>query len=117
MTIIDEPNTVHYAAAPADRVDDWRNWAACRNADPEIFFAVGVGLGAERATAEAKSICARCDVIEQCGSFFNLLQQTLPGSPEGVWAGTSDADRNREARRGEAARLRARRQERKQAAA
>lgn len=96
---------------------DWRKRAACRDEDPEIFFAVGIGLGAERATAEAKSICARCDVIDECGDFLEHMQATLPGTVEGVWAGTSEADRNRNVRREQRARDRARQRARKQPAA
>lgn len=96
---------------------DWRNRSACRDEDPDIFFAVGIGAAAERMTADAKAICAGCDVIRECGTLLAHMQATLPGLVEGVWAGTSFADRNREARRVQSARERARKRERKQAAA
>lgn len=103
--------------ARPEREEDWRNRSACRNEDPEIFFATGTGAAAERATAEAKTICARCDVIADCGIFLAHMQATLPGAVEGVWAGTSHADRERQARREQRARERERAEQRKQAAA
>src|SRR5215813_3967838 len=46
--------------------DDWRHEAACRDEDPELFFPISeVGPGARQA-AEAKAVCARCPVREQC---------------------------------------------------
>lgn len=45
---------------------DWRHHAACRDEDPELFFPISeVGPGA-RQTADAKTVCARCPVREQC---------------------------------------------------
>lgn len=105
------------AAAKPERENNWRNRAACRNADPEIFFAVGTGPGADRATAEAKKICAGCEVIAECGEFLQHMQTVLPGRVEGVWAGTSEADRDREQRRVRSERDRARAKAKKQAAA
>ena len=113
-----QPKVSRFPAAPKpESEDNWRNRAACRNVDPEIFFAVGVGLGAERATAEAKAICASCPVIADCAEFLKHMRATLPGSVDGVWAGTSDADRHREERRIRSAQERARARERKQQAA
>ncbi|WP_034268158.1 WhiB family transcriptional regulator [Haloechinothrix halophila] len=48
---------------------DWRHRAACRDEDPEVFFPVtDMGPGAKQVD-EAKSVCARCPVREQCLRF------------------------------------------------
>lgn len=45
-----------------DHGDDWRNHAACRGEDPELFYPAA---GQSEAT-EALRICRRCPVAEQC---------------------------------------------------
>lgn len=45
---------------------NWRQRAACRDEDPELFFPVSeVGPGAEQ-VRQAKSVCARCPVQKEC---------------------------------------------------
>jgi WhiB family redox-sensing transcriptional regulator len=56
---------------------NWRERAACRDADPELFFPAA-GDGAE----DAKEMCARCPVREQC-----LSRGLAAPMPEGIWAG------------------------------
>ena len=71
----------------AARVDWWR-YAACRDADPEIFFpvsSVGPGRGE---VARAKAICARCPVRRQCLQFALATRQA-----HGVWGGTTEEER------------------------
>lgn len=72
----------------------WRDSAACRTADPELFFPIGTGdvaLAQERA---ALVVCRRCPVREEC------LQQALSaGINDGVWGGTGEAERRRMLRR------------------
>lgn len=64
----------------------WQYDAACRGVDPKIFFS-----GDGSALARARSICARCLVIEECEGFAKshaLLK--------GIWAGKSERARARE---------------------
>ena len=71
----------------ATRVDWWR-YAACRDADPDIFFPVSaVGPGHDE-VARAKAICARCPVRRQCLQFALATRQA-----HGVWGGTTEEER------------------------
>lgn len=64
----------------------WRQFAACRSADPELFFpAPGPGL---RQGEEAKVICAGCLVRSQCLAFATLTRQE-----HGIWGGLTEEER------------------------
>jgi len=45
---------------------DWRHRAACRDEEPELFFPIGDVGPSRRQIAEAKAICGRCPVREEC---------------------------------------------------
>ena len=45
---------------------DWRNDAACRDEDPELFFPVGTSGPALSQIARAKSVCRRCPAMTEC---------------------------------------------------
>jgi WhiB family redox-sensing transcriptional regulator len=80
---------------------DWRTRSACRDEDPELFFPIGTTGPAVLQIEEAKAVCRRCPVAEQC------LQWALEsGTNEGVWGGLSEDERGAMKRR--AARSRAR---------
>ena len=68
---------------------DWAEQAACRGANPEIFFP-SPGDAVEDARI-AKAICARCPVIEACAE---------AGRDElyGTWGGMTHLDRRRRRR-------------------
>lgn len=67
---------------------DWRNQAACRSHDPELFFPVGE-LGPARAQTEtARHVCQGCEVREACLAFA-----LLAGVSDGIWGGLNEADR------------------------
>ncbi len=69
-------------------MDDWRNSAACRTEDPDLFFPIGTSGPALLQTEQAKAVCRRCPVREQC------LQWALrTGQSMGVWGGTSEEER------------------------
>lgn len=75
-------------------IDDWRENAACRDADPELFFPVSdMGPGA-RQVAEAKAVCARCPVRAQCLDY--ALDAALD---HGVFGGTTERERRELVRR------------------
>ena len=65
------------------RYQNWRDQAACRDADPELFFPKEGG-----SAQPAKAICAGCPVTAQC------LRHAL-SFPEwhGVWAGLAERER------------------------
>ena len=79
----------------------FRSRAACRDADPELFFPVGNTGPAIAQIEEAKKVCMTCEVREPC------LQWALEsGQDSGVWGGLSEDERRAMKRR--AARHRAR---------
>ena len=74
---------------------DWRHRAACRDEDPELFFPIGTTGPALLQVEDAKSVCRRCAVVEDC------LSWSLETSQEaGVWGGLSEDERRALQRRG-----------------
>jgi len=70
--------------------DDWRERAACRDTDPELFFPIGTtGLAIEQ-IKEAKAVCNCCESIEECLEFALATNQE-----SGVWGGTSEEERRK----------------------
>jgi WhiB family redox-sensing transcriptional regulator len=75
----------------------WRQLAACRRADPELFFPVSTSGPSLDQVARAKAVCAVCRVKQQCLAFALRTRQE-----HGVWAGMSEQElreRTREAGR------------------
>lgn len=70
--------------------EDWRELAACRGMDVELFMT-------ERgeSTLDAKAVCAGCAVREPC------LEHALghPAEKFGVWGGMSERERRQIRRR------------------
>ena len=67
---------------------DWRHRAVCREEDPELFFPIGNTGPALLQIEEAKAVCRRCPVMDQC------LQWALEsGQDAGVWGGLSEDER------------------------
>jgi Transcription factor WhiB len=54
----------------------WRSAAACRSADPELFFPLSETLKMLEQIAEATAICAACPVRRQCLEFALRTRQT-----------------------------------------
>lgn len=72
---------------------NWSKRAACRDADPELFFPVSkVDAKNQDQIRRAKKICARCPVRKEC------LQEAMDSGAEGVFGGTTEQER-RELRR------------------
>ncbi|MDQ0579043.1 WhiB family transcriptional regulator [Streptomyces rishiriensis] len=69
-------------------MDDWREHAECRHEDPDLFFPIGTSGPALLQTEQAKTVCRRCPVREQCLEWAMETDQTL-----GVWGGTSENER------------------------
>jgi WhiB family transcriptional regulator, redox-sensing transcriptional regulator len=80
---------------------DWRHVAACREVDPELFFPIGNSGPALLQIEEAKQVCRRCSVLDEC-----LRWALDSGQDAGVWGGLSEDERRALKRR--TLRLRAR---------
>lgn len=67
---------------------DWRLRALCGAEDPELFFPIGNTGPAILQTEEAKAVCRRCVVRDQC------LDWALEAKMDhGVWGGMSEEER------------------------
>ena len=67
--------------------DLWRESAACRYMDPELFFPLSsTGRGAADAQ-RAKAICAGCPVRQRCLAFALATGQEF-----GIWGGYDEAE-------------------------
>jgi WhiB family redox-sensing transcriptional regulator len=67
-------------------VGEWREQAACRDSDPDLFFPTGDEDVAK--IAIAKAICASCPVEEDCLVYAIELNQT-----SGIWGGHTATER------------------------
>jgi WhiB family redox-sensing transcriptional regulator len=67
---------------------DWRHRAACRDEDPELFFPIGTTGPALLQVEEAKAVCHRCVVVDDCRSWSLETSQEA-----GVWGGLSEDER------------------------
>src|SRR5262245_40249931 len=68
--------------------DQWRSMAACRSADPDLFFPISSSGQSMAQEAEAKAICAGCRVRHECLAFALRTHQA-----HGVWGGLSEQER------------------------
>jgi WhiB family transcriptional regulator, redox-sensing transcriptional regulator len=66
----------------------WRADAACRDADPDLFFPIGTAKAAPRQIEEAKRICRSCPAQTQCLAW--ALDNRVA---DGVWGGTTEDER------------------------
>jgi WhiB family redox-sensing transcriptional regulator len=80
---------------------DWRHRSACLDEDPELFFPIGNTGPALLQIEEAKQVCRRCEVREQC-----LAWALEAGQDHGVWGGLSEDERRALKRRNARARVR-----------
>ena len=67
----------------------WRDEAACRGLDTDVFFPL-----TEEEAAEAKAVCAACPVRELCLEYALVTWQD-----DGVWGGLTETERRRMRRR------------------
>lgn len=63
----------------------WRDRAACRGIDPDIFYPVS-----DEDADTAKSICAECPVREACLEYALANRER-----DGVWGGATERERRR----------------------
>src|ERR687897_314870 len=66
---------------------DWRHRALCRDEDPELFFPIGNTGPAIVQLEEAKAVCRRCPVTEECLSW--ALES---GQDAGIWGGMGEVE-------------------------
>jgi WhiB family redox-sensing transcriptional regulator len=67
----------------------WREDAACRGVDTDVFFPA-----TDEEAEEAKAICASCPVRKECLEFALQTRQE-----DGVWGGLTETERRRLRRR------------------
>ena len=76
---------------------DWRNSAACRTQDPELFFPIGTTDRALAQLDKAKAVCHSCPVQQRCLQW--ALSSEPLGQESGVCAGLSETERRSMKRR------------------
>ncbi len=70
--------------------DEWRERAACRDTDPDLFFPVGTTGPSIEQIANAKAICETCEVKQPCLEYALVTNQD-----SGVWGGASEEERRK----------------------
>lgn len=60
----------------------WMDEALCKNYSTSLFYPEETGQKGRAAAEAARSVCARCPVLTQCGEWADLTDE-----PHGVWAG------------------------------
>jgi hypothetical protein len=73
---------------PLDRATDWRDYAACRNEDPDLFFPKGTDGPWALQIEQAKAVCRRCPALEAC-----LLYAYEANPSDGIFGGLTEAER------------------------
>jgi WhiB family redox-sensing transcriptional regulator len=73
-------------------VRDWRDGANCVTESPEIFFPHATDQ--ERREKAAKAVCALCPVKDHC-----LAEAMSNPGLQGVWGGTTHAERTKHLRK------------------
>jgi WhiB family transcriptional regulator, redox-sensing transcriptional regulator len=73
---------------------DWRARAACRLADPELFFPISNAGPSLHVARTAKAVCAACEVQPECLAFALRTNQN-----HGIWGGLTEDERKATVRR------------------
>jgi WhiB family redox-sensing transcriptional regulator len=71
---------------------DWRDYAACHDVDPELFFPLGTIGASVPQIEQAKRICRTCPVARPC------LRWALDHGVAGIWGGTTEEERRQQRR-------------------
>ncbi|MDX2592539.1 MULTISPECIES: WhiB family transcriptional regulator [Streptomyces] len=69
-------------------MQNWRDHAACRQEDPDLFFPIGTTGPAQVQAQQAKKVCGHCPVREQCLDWALDTGQSI-----GIWGGTTETER------------------------
>ena len=67
---------------------DWRDRAACRDEDPDLFFPIGTAGSALTQIEQAKAVCRRCPVLQEC-----LRWALSTGQDVGIWGALTPEER------------------------
>lgn len=68
-----------------DDPEGWREWAACRDADPDLFFPNPTDYDR---IAAAKRICDRCPSVGACAEYAISINER-----NGIWGGMTEDER------------------------
>ncbi len=74
----------------SDHAAEWRDRAACRSTDPDLFFPVGTTGPAIGQIEAAKAVCLACPSQEPCLEFALTTNQD-----SGVWGATCEEERRK----------------------
>jgi WhiB family redox-sensing transcriptional regulator len=80
---------VEFLQAPITEERPWVVFAACRDAEPDLFFP-----GSKADEARAKALCAICPVRSECYEYSLEARETF-----GVWGGLNEKQRRMRLRR------------------
>ena len=80
--------TLEFPMPTDDDEPDWREGAACRDTDPDLFFPIGTTGPAVEQIDSAKTVCTQCEAQADCLDFAIVTNQD-----SGVWGGTSEEER------------------------
>ena len=72
----------------AEDTRPWRSIAACRQAEPDLFFPISSSAMNVGQVAAAKEICSGCLVRRECLDFAVQTRQL-----HGVWGGMTEEER------------------------
>jgi WhiB family redox-sensing transcriptional regulator len=72
----------------------WWHAAACRDAEPELFFPISATAASSAQVKRAKLICASCPVRSACLTYALDHRQE-----QGIWGGLTEEERHRNPRR------------------
>ncbi len=67
---------------------DWRSRAACRDADPDLFFPEGTAGPALQTAERAKRLCGTCPVQARCLDWALKHHAAF-----GIWGGLTEGER------------------------
>jgi WhiB family redox-sensing transcriptional regulator len=68
--------------------DEWWDLAACRNAEPELFFPISATQASQATVERAKRVCGSCPVRSQCLRYALRHRQE-----QGIWGGLTEDER------------------------
>jgi WhiB family transcriptional regulator, redox-sensing transcriptional regulator len=74
---------------------DWARRAACRSAEPELFFPISSKGRSEADAARARRVCQSCPVRAACLEYALETRQR-----HGIWGGLTEDERHQLSRPG-----------------